>query len=372
MAARSYTDPATERAYERAVELSRGIGNAPRLSQALLGLATFYLVRGRLDTATDVGQALLDLGQRASEPGPTMAGHLMLGLPLLFRGEPRRALEHAESAIAIYDPALHRQLADAYGQDAGVVSRLLAGWSQWLLGYPDRAVQSVRDAVELAQEVRHPFSLVFALAFCGVVHQMRREPAAVRELARELIAVSTEQRFPVWLGWGLVLEGWALADSVDGNKAIETLREGLERIARTGANASGPVVVSMLADVCRAQGRGDDALRWVQAGFTIGKATGQHFWDAELHRLRGSVLLQRDPRAHAEAESCFREALAIAREQSARSLELRAATSVAHLWQQQGREDEARSTLRKLCEQFTEGFDTADLSEARRLADALA
>jgi predicted ATPase len=248
---------------------------------------------------------------------------------------------------------------------------LLAGWSQWLLGYPDRALHSVRGAVDLAREVHHPFSLVFALAFCGAVHYMRREPEAVRELARELIAVSTEQHFPVWLGWGLVLKGWGLAASADASRAVDTLREGLERIATTGANASGPVVLGMLADAAHRRGQDDDALRWVQAGFSLAKASGQHFWDAELHRLRGAAMLRTNPRSQQEVEVCFREALEIARRQSARSLELRATTSAARLWSQQGREEEALTALRELCGRFDEGFDTADLTEARQLVDAL-
>jgi adenylate cyclase len=369
MAVQGYTDPELERVCARARELCRDVGESSQRAQALVGLATYYLVRAELDTASEVGRELLDLGVHTGTPLAVIGAHVLLGWPSLYRGEPQTALRHANQALAVYDPQRHRALADfSQTQDGGVVSRLISGWARWLLGQPDQGLEQTRAGVELAREIRHPFSLVFALAYCASMHQMRRERESVLELAEELIRVSAQQAFPVWLGWGEVLRGWALADAEQA-EGIELARRGLDRVAATGAVVSGPFVLALLADAHYRNGHMQDALRTLDTGFALSRKGRQRFWDAELHRMRGEILLSWKGDT-AGAERALRDALEVARSQQARLLELRAASSMARLLIQQDRPDRAHALLHPIYRSFSEGFEIHDLREARRLLDA--
>jgi class 3 adenylate cyclase/predicted ATPase len=370
MAAEGYTTPATEAAYRRAWDLCSAVADAPEVSQSLGGMSAYYVVRGDLREALSVGDQLLRRGERSGDAVDRLIAHVMLGLPLLFAGDFRTALEHADAGLALYDPALHRRLADVYGQDPGMIGNLVAGWSLWSLGRPDQALARTRRAVALARDARHRFTLVFALSFCAALHFMRREPEAAGELGEEVIALSQEQGFPVWLGWGRLLRGWsrACAGERDG---VALLEQSLREIAGTGASASGPVCLAMLADAywrAGAAGRGLEALRIARA---LADKTGQHFWDAELARAEGDLRLLRGPEEEPAALACFQRAVEIARGQQALSQELRAALAAARLLAGRGESREARAALADLPARFGEGFDTDDLRGARALLEDL-
>ena len=367
MAARGYTHPRLEETHRRAWELCQRVDDATALSQSLLGLAGYYLIRGDLAQARSVCEHLLSHGRRTDDLSDQLAAHCILGLAVLYCGEPLRALGHARQVLDRYDPGRHAWMANVHGQDPGVTAHLLAGWCLWILGRPDEALARTREAVRLARAVRHPFSLTFALAFCAAVHVMRRERDPIGPLAEEVIALCQERNFPVWIGWGRVLLGWSRAGA---GGALELLEQGLREIAQTGANTPGPIVLAMLADAYRDQGRIKEGLAMLGTARALATKTGQHFWDAEVIRLQGELLLLRHPSTAPDAEECFRKALAVAREQEARLPELRAAVSLGRLLAGEGRAAEARSTLEGVFGGFAEGFETADLREARDLLAA--
>jgi tetratricopeptide (TPR) repeat protein len=244
-------------------------------------------------------------------------------------------------------------------------------WKLWALGWPDRSLATAREAVALAREIDHPFSLAFALFFETVVHFVRRDLVAQRERAAETVALAEEMSFPYWLGLGRAYRAAARVAAGE-TEALADLQAGLALGAAPGGNRGGaPGVVALLASAQLAAGRHAEAGATVDAALALSAATGQHFYDAELHRLRGAIILARGD-APTEAEAAFRRSLEIAREQEARSPELRTATSLARLWRDQGKRAEARELLAPVYGWFSEGFDARDLKDAKALLEELA
>jgi predicted ATPase len=241
-----------------------------------------------------------------------------------------------------------------------------------VLGYPDQALQSIHEALTLAQELTHPYSLVYALSMGVLVHQFRREAQAVRERAEELIALSTEQGFPFWLAYGTILRGWALSAQGEGAEGIAQMRQGLVAHRATGAELQRIYFLSLLAEAYGKVGQPEEGLTVLVEALEMTDNTGERHWEAELHRRKGELLLMQQGQKAEEAEECFRQALDIARRQQAKSLEVRAATSLSRLWQLQGKQEEAHQFLAEIYGWFTEGFGTADLKEAKVLLEELA
>ena len=262
--------------------------------------------------------------------------------------------------------------AHTFGSDRGVVSRSYAAWCHWFLGRPDRALATSQDAVALARRVEHPFTLAAALAFAAVYHFMRGERDLTREHAEETIALSERLGFPLYLGVGRALRGWAQADA--GERGVAEIQQALAELARTGTGtgAGAPLFLALLAEAIWRVGRYDHALGALGLGVARAEETGQRFWDAELHRLRAQILLDKDDGAGEQAEALFRRSLEIARDQEAKSLELRTATSYARLLAKRGQRDEARDLLASVYDGFTEGLGTQDLKAAKGLLAELA
>ena len=280
-------------------------------------------------------------------------------------GDFAQARVHQEQGIALYDPQQHCSLAFLYGQDPGVVCRSFAAVTLWSLGYPDQALKRSHEARTLAQELSHPFSLGYSLFFGARLHEHRREAQATQEWAETLIMLSREQGFTQMSAMGTILRGWALAEQGQGAEGIAQMRQGLGTYRATAAEVTRPFFVGLLATQYGQEGQGQEGLRVLAEALTAVRTQGQHFYAAELHRLNGE-LLQAVPDER-QAEAYFRQALDIARHQQAKSLELRAAMSLARLWQRQGKRAEAHALLAPIYGWFTEGFDTADLQEARAL-----
>ncbi len=328
--------PEVGQAYARARELCLQVGDTPQLPSVLFGLWWFYEVRADLQAAYEVAEQLLDMAKRGADPADLMQAHRAMGHTLLWKGEFAPALVHFERAIGLYDAQRDRPLALTYGQEPGVLSRGFAAHVLWYLGYPDRALETMGAALSQAREVAHPFSLAFALDHAAWLHQYRREPEGTQERAEEDMRFSGEQGFPFFLAQGTILRGWALAEQGQVAEGIAQICQGLAAHEATGALLGRPYWVSLLAQAYRRGGRAGDALRVL--GEALAMTHGQPVWKAELHRLRGELLLdwQAAPvDAHAvtetgrsidEAESCFRHAIDIARGQLARILELRAGT----------------------------------------------
>jgi predicted ATPase len=372
MAARGYAAPEVEHAYARARELCEQVGETPQLFRVLHGLQRFYLIRAELQTTRKVGEQLLTLAQRMQESAFLLQAHRALGDTLFWLGEVAPARAHFEQGIALYDPQQHRSLAFLYGEDPGVVCLSYAARALWWLGYPDQARQRIHEALTLARELSHPLTLVFALYFAAVLHASHREAQATQEQAEAAIALSTEQEFALWLTRGVVLRGWALAEQGQGEEGITQMREGLAAYRATGAEVARPYWLALLAEAYGKLGQTEQGLIGLTEAVAVAHKTGERFYEAELYRLRGELLLQAGKRQKVlEAEESFRQALTIARRQRAKALELRAATSLARLWQHQGKYADAHQILAEVYGWFTEGFDTAGLQEARALLDTL-
>jgi len=291
---------------------------------------------------------------------------------MLWLGELAPARAHSEKGAALYDSQQHRFHAFVYGHDPGLGCQSFAAISIWMLGYPDQALQSIHEALTLARELTHSFSLAFTLAWAGTVGQFRRELQAVQGRAEELMALSSEQAFPFWLAFGTILLGWALTAQGKEAEGLAQMRQGLAAYRATGAELHRPYFLSLLAEACGKVGQPEEGLAVLAEALATVDNTEERNWEAELHRLKGELLLMQQGQNVGEAEECFRKAFDTARRQQAKSLELRAAMSLSRLWQQQGKQEEAHQLLSEIYGWFTEGFDTADLKEAKALLEELA
>ena len=371
MAVKGFASLDTERAYARARELCQQVGETPQLFPVLYGLFRFYMVRAELQAMRELAEQLFSLAQRVQDPALLLEAHRVLGPTMFWLGELAPARAHSEQGVALYDPQQHRSHAFVYGQDPGVACRCIAAMSIWMLGYPDQARQSIHEALTLAQELTHPFSLAFALTMDAVVHQFRREGQAVQERAEALMTLSTEQGFPYWLAFGTILRGWALTAQGEGAEGIAQVRQGLVAHRATRAELHRAYFLALLAEAYGEVGQPEEGLTVLVEALAVVDNTGERNWEAELHRQKGQLLLALSEENQAEAEACFCKAVDIARRQSAKSFELRAVMSLSRLWQQ-GKQEEAHQLLSEIYGWFSEGFDTADLREAKVLLEELA
>jgi predicted ATPase len=257
------------------------------------------------------------------------------------------------------------------GQDPGVACRTYAAMTLWLLGYPEQALAYIHEALALAHALSHPYSLAFAQFWAAWVSQVRRDVPAVHEHAEAAVALSTDQGFTQWVALGTILRGWALAMQGQGEAGMAQLRQGIATWRATGAALLAPWFCTMLAEVSAYLGHVEDGLQALAEAHTLVEQHDERYWEAEVCRLRGVLLLRQPGTPPAEAEAWLQRALDVARRQEAKSLELRAARSLARLWQQQDRSAEARDLLAPIYGWFTEGFNTVDLQEAKALLEAL-
>jgi predicted ATPase len=281
------------------------------------------------------------------------------------------ARQHLEEGIALYTPDQRRAPVFRIGQDPGVACRALAAQTLWLLGYPDQALACLHDALALVHELSHPYSLAFARVWAAIVSQFRRDVSAVHEHAEATAVLSTEQGFTLWAAWGTSLRGWTLAIQGQGEAGVAQVRQGIAAWRATGAVLGVPYFCTVLAEVSDHLGHTEDGIQALAEAHTLVEQYEERWWEAEVHRLRGVLLLRQPETPPEEAETWLRRALDVARRQQAKSLELRAAMSLTRLWQRQGKRTEARELLAPIYGWFTEGFDTADLQEARGLLEEL-
>jgi TOMM system kinase/cyclase fusion protein len=372
--------PEVLQAYARARELCQQVGETPQLFQVLRGLWYFSLHRVELRTARELGEQLLTLAQQVGDSALLLEAHSALGDTLNYLGEFTAAQAHLAQGIALYDPQQHRAHAFRYGRDPGVVCRYYASVTLWYLGYPDQAIQRSHEVLTLAGELAHSFSLASALFFATWVHQFRRKWHLTQERAEATIDLGAEQGSAVLVAGGTIFRGWALAQRYaelgagqgQREEGMAQMQQGLAAWHATGAAVFRPYGLALLAEAYAQVGRCEEGLTLLDEALALTNDREERRWEAELYRLKGELLLVHSAAHHAEAETCFRQALDVARHQQAKSWELRAAMSLAHLWQQQGKHTEARELLAPIYSWFTEGFDTADLQEAKALLEELA
>jgi class 3 adenylate cyclase/predicted ATPase len=388
IATKGLAAPEVESVYTRARELCRQVGETLQLFPVLQGLWIFYLVGAEFQTARELGEQLLTLAQRVQNPALLLEAHNTLGETLFHLGEFVLAREYLEQGITLYDPQEHCSLTFVSWQDPGVAHQSYAARVLWYLGYPDQALKRSHEALTLAQRLSHPHSLASALYFAAELHQYRRERQATQERAETLIALSSEQGFPVWLANGMILRGWALAKEGQEEEGIAQVSQGLAAFRATGGEIEWPYRLALLAEAYRGAGQAEEGLSVLAEALTVANKTGERNCEAELYRLKGELTLQKfqvssskfqvseGPESEvrgpeSEAEECFLKAVEIARKQQAKSVELRAVMSLSRLWQQQGKKAEAHQLLSEIYTWFTEGFDTADLKEAKALLTEL-
>ena len=367
MAVRGYAHAETEAAYERARRLCEAVGDRTQLASALGHLSTCYLGRGDTAQALEIAERLMEIAQETGRDTDLVLAHSQMLVAHYYQGKFASSLAHAERLIALYDPSRHRRFTPTGPAGAGAFAACCLAH----LGYPDQALARARKAVELARSRAHPFTVAFTLYFKTVVDFLRRDAESLQATADELIAVSEAQGFPLWLGLGRQFRAAALVALGAGSSAGRELSDGLALVDGTGQRIGAPLMYAFRAEVQQAVGQPTEALRLVESGFAESRETGQPYWDAELHRLRGEILLRSGAESAANVAPLFRRAIEIARAQEARSFELRAATSLARLWRDQGKRADARDLLAPVYAWFTEGFDTRDLIEAKALLDEL-
>jgi predicted ATPase len=355
-----------EQAYARAHALCQRVGDTPQLIPVLQGLRRFYLARAEPLRVREIGEQLLRLGESLQNPVALVEGHLALGIFLGDRGELTKARVHLDQGIAIYDRQQYRSLAFRHGRDPGVTSRYVSANFLWMLGYPSQAMQKSHEAINLARELGHAYSLVLAVSFAAELHQFRREVHAAQERAEAVIELSSEHGFAQYLARGTILRGWALVEQGQCEAGIGQMRQGIAAHRTTGAEV-GRRYLALLAEAYGKGGQAEEGLDVLAEALSAVEKTGQRAYEPELHRLRGELLLRQAVPDAPQAEACFQQALAVARCQQAKSWELRAGMSLSRLWQQHGMKAEADALLAPIYGWFTEGFDTVDLQEAKAL-----
>jgi predicted ATPase len=312
----------------------------------------------------------LSLARGARDPTSILFSYTAYVEVLYHLGEFVQVQAYCERASALYGPSQHRLHLARFGNDGEVGCRVYEALALWHLGYPDQSLQRMRVALDLAEELAHPFTFVFASCFAAILYQLCREPCRVRERTQVVIRVSAERGFALYSAMGTSLHGWAL---VEGGKdeGIAQLDEGIAAWQAIGAAALVPEQLAFLAEAYSRVGRAQEALSILDRASCLVERTGECCWEAELCRLKGELLLAH---GHAEdqVETCFQRAIDVARRQRAKAWELRAAISLARFWQTRDRRENARDLLQGAYDWFTEGFDTADLQEARVLLAALA
>jgi predicted ATPase len=371
-ATKGYAAPEAETAYRRALELCQELGDRAKQFSALHGLWHFHYNRADLDAARSLAEQLIDVAVGRQDPGLDLAAHRALGYTLSDLGELEASRSCLERVTTSYDPAVHGGYAFRYGaSDPGVGSLARGAWGIWALGYPDQALGQNAAGIALARKLAHPLSETWALTSAAAVHQLRGEPQAAREHAEAAVGIAKERGFALWTDWASIIRGWAQGEQKASAEAIAEMRKGIDASRATGAALWTPYWLALLASVHGRIGQAREGLVATAEALTLVARTGERFWEAELQRLKGQLLLQAVPANKPEAEACFHRAIEIARSQKARSWELRAATSLARLWAEQGERQKGHDLLAPIYGWFIEGFDTADLKHAKALLDEL-
>jgi class 3 adenylate cyclase/predicted ATPase len=356
--------------YTRALDLCSTLPDSPQHFAAMWG--SWRVQAGHANRGLEIAQRLLDLADRLGDPGLSLQAHHCLWASLFHLGRHDECCERVREGVRLYDAGNYRAHVAVYGgHDPKVCGIGERAFSLWFLGFPDQALASSREAMEWARRLAHAGSLVHALDMSLLLHRYRRDAQTVQRRADELIHYSEAHGLSGHRAKGTVFQGWALAELGELGRGIEYMRQGIDELKAMATGEDFPILWEMLAGACVKAGQPDSALEVLAEAFAETERSGLCYWTAELHRRRGEALLVSSPARVGEAEADFHRALAVAREQKVRALELRAAVSLARLEQERGRTAAAREVLAPVYAWFCEGFDTVDLREALALLDQL-
>ena len=359
--------------YLRARELCRTVGEFDELFKVTWGMWLVHQFRAQLGEARRLSEDVLTLAKREANSAFDLQAHHAAWTTLLCRGEFVSCREHSEQGIALYRPEEHRSHAFVFGgHDPGVCARSHAAISSCFLGYADQAVGLSRDAVTLAEQLAHPYSLMLSNTFKSFLHQYRREAELVRKHAEAAMAICVEhQMAPQYLATHAILRGWAMAACGKFEEGLAEIRQSIDAFRMTGTKHRESYYLALLGQACGWTGAYAEGLEALEEALRFVDRIGERTWEAEIHRLKGELLLARSQGDQSEAESCFSKSIDVARGQGAKLLELRATTKRAELWLDQGRRSEAYDAQVRLYDWFTESFDTTDLIEAKALIEEM-
>ena len=388
MATKGFAGSETMQAYIGARELCEQLGGeSEEQFQVLFGLSMIYLARSEHQRAFEIAEQMLRLAESSRDPLHLLQAHYMLGSILHYLGELTRSLDHLERTIGFCDQRNYRSQLFPIGAHVGVMAQATSARVLWSLGYADRAREMVRTAFVLAEEVRHPMSLAVTLYHKVIIVVCCGDERVAQTDAEELISFSNEHGLPHYSSVGTIWRGWALAMEDQYKEGLAQMREGMAAYRAIGSEVGRTSQLALLAEALGEEGQPGEGLNILAEALTVAELTGERFYEAELHRLKGELLLmqamgEKDRQssevlqtnsagraAISAAETCFLRAIDIARQQDAKSWELRAVMSLHRLRQKQGKQNESRQLLKELFDWFTEGFDTADLREARALLE---
>jgi predicted ATPase len=344
MAGRGWSAPEAADAYSRARTLAQELGDTRHLFPALWGLWLYYWGRGPLSAAQELVHELLGLAQRQSDDGASLEAHHAAWATAFGGGELEASCRHAADGVRLYDAERHAVLAATYGShDAGLCCRNFGGWALALRGRSDEAERFSREALDLARQLAHPFSLALTHFFSAANAHTRRDTDAVRANAAAAVAVGREQDFRLVLAWALSLDGWAAAHQGRVRDGLDQIADSIAEVRETGSNQFLPYLLGLNAEVLLMHGDSTEGLQAVEEAFVAARNTGECFWEAELHRLRGELQLAINASGHDRmAEQSFVTAIDVARRQDAKLLLLRATVSLGRLWRRKTRDAEAR------------------------------
>ena len=372
---KGFANPEVEKNYTRAQHLCKEQEKSPHLFPALWGLWNFYEVRGQVDTALQLAQQMLQLAEESKDVALLLEANYALGDTLFWAGEFERSLQHLEEALKLYDRPKHHSLAFVYGgYDPAVASLAFMSWGLWVIGYPEKAVARSDESIALADSLRQPFSQATALSFAAMLHHARHDPAATRTYAERTIALCNEHGIAIYLEMAKIMLGWAKNQETEGGEGIDLIREAIADWRAAGAELVIPQFQQALAAALARGGSYEEALAAIDEALAVIASTGDHSFEADCWRWRGELLWRIQDGAggeHADAEACLHKAVAIARQQKAISLELRAHARLSPLLARRGEVKAARQALAEIHGKFQEGFDTHDLKHAKQVLEEL-
>jgi len=373
---KGYAAAETQAAAEQArllIEQAEALGEPPEdpllLFSVLYAVWVAHLVAFNGDVIRDLAAQFLALAEKQRATVPLMVEHRIMGTSLLLTGDIVGGRGHLDRAIGLYDPAEHRPLATRFGQDVGVSALTFRTLALWLLGYPDAALRDADDALKNAREMGQAATLIFALSWAPQIFLWCGNYAAAAARAQDFVALAEEMGSPFWKAGGMMARGGVLALTGRASHATEILISGITAFRTTGASVFLPMYLQHLARAHAELGQFEEAWRRIGEATTAAETTKEKWWEAEVYRVAGEIALMSPDRDAAKAEAYFERALAVARQQQAKSWELRAAMSMARVWRDQGKRQQARELLAPIYNWFTEGFDTRDLKEAKALLE---
>jgi predicted ATPase len=314
-----------------------------------------------------MAKQLANIASHENDSSQLVDAQRMVGASQFWRGKLKAAREELQVVLDLYDPRQHATNAWLYGQDPAIVGRGYAAVTLWCLGYPDRGSAKAREALDPALAPNHAFSRLFAEILICWLYQFQGNIEQTQRHAEEAIALGADLRAAFWLAGGSVMRGWALAAQGEFKAGLGLIQSGLAQHRATGAVLITPYYLALLASTYERAGQLEEAIGTLDQALAIVRQTGESWYEAELHRLRGDLALSRTTADEELAETNFCQAIEIARQQSAKSWELRATISRARLLNKHGKRAEARQRLQATYDWFTEGFETPDLRQAKGL-----